>query len=236
MLAVLAKVVFTTLSALPEDDLSQDLVFKTEVEGTVEDLHDAIVAFYNDASVVSADSIAHRLGAFVSRGAGASEVRYYGIPDAPGDTGSPFLTIPWTLDAQGAGFGADMPGEVALALSFNADLTGIPEVQPNPDPPPATIRPAARRRGRIFLGTWPVGANTTDAAGRVRPSGSTTNVVMDSGFEFLGEQAQAAGWSHCVWSRTDWEAYPVVNYSVDNAWDTIRVRGAEPTLRIERSS
>lgn len=108
-----------------------------------------------------------------------------------------------------------LPSEVALCLSFRG--------------PYESGEPKARRRGRIYVG--PLAATTSTSA----PNGARPASGVPAFFSDAVEALQAAitpeGVVHCVWSRADETFYPVVEYWVDNAFDTQRRRGIAPTER-----
>lgn len=106
-----------------------------------------------------------------------------------------------------------MPAEVSLVLSFQATrVSGEPQ---------------ARRRGRIFLG--PLGYET--AYDMKRPTTGFTDTLRDAGQALLNASIAAGDYAWSVWSTVDGEMHAVDNGWVDNAWDTQRRRGLEPTAR-----
>lgn len=111
--------------------------------------------------------------------------------------------------------GVRLPSEVALVASFQGDKTaGLPQ---------------ARRRGRIYFGPLDASLNTDG-----RPTTATCTT--------LGTQVQTlcndvialptTGAYLGVWSEVDQSITPVSNGWVDNAFDTQRRRGEDPTLRV----
>lgn len=119
-----------------------------------------------------------------------------------------------------------LPTEVAVCLSYHAlPLSGAI---------------AARLRGRIFIG--PLALGTMDSVGgqrRVDPDFSSA--LTDAASALIGDGTVTEKWA--VFSPTTagappWSTgellaatSPVVGGYVDNAFDTVRSRGVEPTIR-----
>lgn len=149
-------------------------------------------------------------------------IRFYdlqdAVPRAPIHTG----TLALVVDAS-----TPLPSECAVCLSYRAtQFSGLPP---------------ARRKGRIFLGPWSVDALTV---------GTNDGLVAQATYEAIAGAAttlQAAGagnnWAWVVFSPTTAGAPPwssgeliaasqnVVEGHVDNAFDTMRSRGALATHR-----
>lgn len=139
-------------------------------------------------------------------------------PRVPQDTENITLSV---------GVGAAYPAEVAICLSYRGELLS----GTNP----------ARRRGRIFLGPLDVdsgttGTNETAVSSTARSTIATAaNTMVTTG---LTDDAQWVVFSPTLagpppWSEAVVEASstPVVAGFVDNAFDTIRSRGALATAR-----
>lgn len=148
--------------------------------------------------------------------------------------GSPLAVDTWAA-MSAASFDQGMPGEVALCLSYNADLTDIPEEAPDdPDADIAPERPAARRRGRIFVG--PLILTCATATEPVRPVSTLIADLLGLG-QLLGNPTApaltAVGAEWVVKSNSGFAAasYPVIRVSVDDAFDTQRRRGVKPLTR-----
>lgn len=149
--------------------------------------------------------------------------------------GSPLAVNNW-LAFSGTPSAKAFPAEVAVCLSFNGDLTDIPEELPDDaDPDARPERPASRRRGRIFVGPL------TDQAGGstepVRPVAFMKNDLLGLGV-FLANPTNATltsiGTTWGVWSKEQENApfTPIVQVSVDDAFDTQRRRGVAKTSRV----
>lgn len=112
--------------------------------------------------------------------------------------------------------GTGLPEEVAIALSFTAvEQSGTP---------------AARRRGRIYIGPLRTSAIGPDSNGHTRPSSSFVT-ALDAAVTVLNTELLALGWLWCVWSRADDVLRPCREWYVDDALDTQRRRGVAPTSR-----
>ena len=110
-----------------------------------------------------------------------------------------------------------LPSEVALVLSYRAPLVSgsLP----------------ARRRGRVYIG--PFGTNALAAAsinGDSRPILNLMQNIVNAAARLMQANTADIYWS--TYSPTDASALEVTSVHVDNAWDTQRRRGADPTARI----
>lgn len=106
--------------------------------------------------------------------------------------------------------------ETAVCLSFQGVL--------------ASGSPQSRRRGRIYLGGLgvPVAAGGASAFPLVTAGGTT---AVTGAASVLKGAASAIGWTWSVYSRVDDAMVTVDNGWMDNAADTQRRRGQQPTLR-----
>lgn len=225
----LAVVRLASTSGVPEDDSINDFVF--EVAGTIDSadadaIGTALAAFYNTVHVVPNQdrAIAEFISTSVSRAANASEVLIYDITaDLAGTPhGSPLFLRSFTLgpEATVPGNPIPLPNEVSVVMSYNADLTDIPEVVGN-------TRPRARRRGKVYLGPLNSYVIEEDGSGNAIVSPNVRDVVAAAGTILKG--AVGDGWR--VWSRADATVRNVVAGHVDDAFDTQRRRGRVATAR-----
>jgi len=106
-----------------------------------------------------------------------------------------------------------LPREVALCLSFQAvRLSGFPQT---------------RRRGRVYIG--PLGTNASAFnLGDARPAQTLINVLKEKGSR-LSSALEFSDWS--IFSVVTGALLPVNDGWVDNAFDTQRRRGLDPTVR-----
>lgn len=198
--------------------------------GELEAAAEAFVGFYTAVATGATAALGTYLGQSISRTANACTIQVYSSLDLSGATpfGSPVHTESFTMPA--AAGGSPLPEEVALVCSINGDLTDVPVSAPNPTPPPATIRPASRRRGRLYLG--PLNSSTlASASGVPRPVQNLQDDLADA-MDELAVTINAIGTVYLgIWSKADEDVYPVVGGHVNNAWDVQRRRGNEPTAR-----
>jgi hypothetical protein len=112
----------------------------------------------------------------------------------------------------------NLPGEVALCLSFQAArVSGAPQ---------------ARRRGRIYLGPFASVANVSSTG---RPDSTMRTAILASAESFRSAMAgTATGW-HVISQpkpTMPMTSSPVVGGWMDDAWDTQRRRGVAPLTRV----
>lgn len=208
----------------------------TEPDGALALAASALVAaFYTVTPTGAVQDLGFYISESISRTTNACSILTYKTDDLTGATpfGSPMGTLSFTMTPAAAG--TPLPEEVSSVISYHADLTDVPVTMPNPSPPPAIIRPAQRRRGRVFVGPL-TGITAVETANRVRPS---DQFMDDSTYAFRDLATGIDGLSGVaklgIWSKADGEHYPVTDCYMDNAWDTQRRRGPDPTSRVEKS-
>lgn len=202
-------------TTIPRDAAQNTWHFWSEgvVADDCDDITDVLIAFYQS------------LATYMSGGLAATghSITVYNLVDDPPRT--PVATIPnfgLTLETT-----ARLPNEVAVALSIEGDpLSGLP---------------IGQRRGRIFLGPL----NISTSGGKAGDLG-----VVDT---FREDAATACGTvltdlssSNSTWAifsptragAPPWTALELANAAIfvthghiDDAYDTIRSRGGEPTER-----
>lgn len=107
------------------------------------------------------------------------------------------------------GSGSPLPGEVALCMSYFAD------------------RNLPRSRGRVYIG--PLNTSTVDAVDSLaRPSAALVRNLRQGG-EYLLNPTENLTW--VLISQADAAAKVITGGWVDNAFDTQRRRGVDPTTR-----
>lgn len=197
--------------------------------GDIQECAGAFVLFFTSVVAPQTDTIGEFYSATVSRVANACSILAYVTDQLNGLTplGSPVLTESFTMPA--VGVGSEMPSEVSTVLSYNADLTNVPVSQANPTPPPDTIRPQQRRRGRMFLGPIKASVGSGDAQGIFRVSPAWRQLVTFMLADTAATIASLTAGDLGVWSKADADVFPVVAATMDNAWDTQRRRGLAPT-------
>lgn len=223
-----------SVTGLPKDSCVNVLhcTAESSTDGDIDLVLEAVRDFYITVNGLQSFSVGSYLSDSLSRGADACSVKAYRTTDFSGETpfGSPVREMSFTMVAAQAG--APFPEEVAAVLSYNADLAGAPvSVVVDPGPPPVTIRPQKRRRGRMYIGPLQSVAGL-ETASIVRPiAGFRADVVQ--GFIGMAETINDIGTiAHLgVWSRLDEEVWGAIACHMDNAWDTQRRRGLEATDR-----
>jgi hypothetical protein len=102
------------------------------------------------------------------------------------------------------------PAEVACCLSYYAE------------------RNLPRNRGRIYIGPLSTAASTVTAS-RIGPTGAFMDALLAAGANVIGS-TEDVRWG--VVSQRDGDFKQITNLWVDNAYDTQRRRGVEPTSRV----
>lgn len=143
------------------------------------------------------------------------------------DAGSPVNVDTFTITPGG---GTPLPHEVAMCLSMSSDLTGVAEED-------GSTRPASRRRGRIYLG--PLDTSVVGVEGvtnNARPGTGARNAILDAAETMVNAlQAFTNPINLSVYSRVEGVTRPVTKLWMDDAFDTMRGRGADPTSRLSRN-
>ena len=123
----------------------------------------------------------------------------------------PILEAPMTFSSVGVG---GYPSEVALCLSYRAEY--------------ASGQPAARRRGRLYIGPFRGDLSEADAASAIRPNAAIINQLRGCGRRLIQKNDDVT-W--VVYSPTSESSHLVIGGWVDNSWDTQRRRGPGFTVR-----
>ena len=128
------------------------------------------------------------------------------------------VSVPMPDEGFTVGTADGLPNEVGLVLSFKCDPYG-----------------GHRRQSfynRVYLGPFITTANTSlTSTGPGRPSGNLRDDIL-AGYTNLVEAMDIFGADagrHCVYSPTHDSSGLVASAWVDDAWDTQRRRGVEPT-------
>ena len=196
----LVSVNMASVTALPEDVVVNAWSFTT---ATAKDGTQA-------GAVESAlDTFYETVGPFMSNQiTGAARIKWYDRADAK-------PRVPWRDTAITFPVAASsLPLEVALVLSFQAA--------------PVSGSPAARRRGRLYIG--PLGQNAlSNTTGR--PTTGLIDAMATAAAALRLASDATADWSWAVWSGVDSAAREVFRGWVDNDFDTQRRRGQQATAR-----
>lgn len=174
-----------------------------------------IASLYDVAGTGGTNAISAWFSRTVSRVTNIGRIEARNRANAPGSP--PDVSVPMTVVAPLVNQ-APLPEEVALAVSFRGAIIGG--------------LPAARRRGRVFLGPFILDTASNDVA----VPHSKVNVVLvddivESFADFLAASIAAPTWTWQVWSTVNAAGVDVEAGYVDNAFDTMRSRGFAPTLR-----
>lgn len=221
-------------SGLPEDTFQN--VIHCDVAGSDpagQDIIDAMGAF-RDFYITNPGAQTVPLSAVisdaVSRVASACSIAAYFTNDYSGVSpfGSPIGNLAFTMPAPNAS--TQLPEEVAIVISVNGDLDDVPVTATNPDPPPAVIRPQARRRGRLYLGPLTQTAGT-EVDTSYRPNATLRSDAGLAIATMYNAIVTLTPYVLGVWSKADEVVHPIVAGYVDDAWDTQRRRGLAATLR-----
>lgn len=166
------------------------------------------------------------LSPVLDRTANRSTTRVYEIPAVPGPLGSPVAAQSFTL-GPAAGAATALPSEVACVLTLEAAGRADAPVEIQG----GAVRPKQRFTGRLFIGPLNSAA-VTIVGGVARPANVFQDLMIEA-FRALDDDIRAEHPTHdlAVWSRSDDLVRPVAHVSVDNAFDTQRRRGEDPTAR-----
>jgi len=191
---------------LPEDRFVTTYVFGSQDGGVPTDTDlDGIAArlqsFWTDDVVGGSGTLSALLGGQVNN---ASQIRLYRLNDDPPREPTVY---DFTLTGTAA---TGMPAEVALCISYFA------------------TRNIAGRRGRIYIG--PLSSSVGSFIGADwRPTTATRDTLAGKATDLLAA-ADLAGWPWALLS-SDGVARPITDGWVDDAFDTQRRRGLDPTDR-----
>lgn len=216
-----AQVVMQHVSGLPEHVYVNNLYFREYTPGTtwldyIQAVTDRLDQFYSTAHGTS--SIHASLPDTIT----GVQYKFY-------DLGQPTPRYPIVPPVQASwqsGLASErLPEEVALCISFVGE-----NLPPNLSPP-------RRRKGRIYIGPLRPAA-ATQAGEWVRPASTVVNDFVASA-QWLAEQNGTESLDWIVASPTaasqstedNAGVFPVAGVWVDDAFDTQRSRGAEPSAR-----
>lgn len=124
-----------------------------------------------------------------------------------------------------------LPAEVAIVATLHGWLADSQPVEApdGSDADTARDRPRQRRMGRLFVGH--LNRNCLSVVdGAVRPHANIRDTLRLA-CKDLAQNLIDDGMEWSVWSRKAGNTYPIVGVSTDNAFDTQRRRGVDPTAR-----
>lgn len=219
-------VTIPSLTGIPHDGVMNTFHFTTptasELPSTtaeLEAIRDAVVGFYdnvNDAAPFGGSGSARLtviLSGLVLQPTLIIKIYRCETEISVGASPEPIITYEVTITALPT-VNLPYPTEVAVCLSFKGVLD--------------TAIPAARQRGRVYLGPLHFGVGNMLGSRLVVPAGYRANVAAAG--SWLRAYA-TAGINWVVWSHAELAAFPVAAGWVDNAFDTQRRRGTDATTR-----
>lgn len=176
--------------------------------GLPQDVFENVLYFFTDDEETVADGLADLYdGALFLAGWKGIQIRSYDLSG-----GQPTFQKDYP-NAQAAA-SLSCPSEVAICLSYATV-----------DNPEAST---PRRRGRIYLGPLRYQEIQSD-----RPTPTLRGQVLDFGAG-LAQIGTGTAQTWKLYSKTDGQTADIESIWVDDAWDTQRRRGLEPTLRETR--
>lgn len=236
---ILAQVTLPSRTGFAKHNCVNTLAIKTPDDwvGDAGDLGEVTTAIANFwiAAPVANNKVGTYISSEISRSASACKIRLYdatgkesGIPNL----GSPFAQDSFTLPA--ANSPASYPSEVACVLTTRVEtFASLPvEVDDDSDADDRPERPRQRGTGRIYVGPLTVLAGDNDllGSGISRPIAAFTTALRDAANRLRDELA-VNGHQWCIWSRQAGVFTPVHTVQTDDAWDTQRRRGHDPSVR-----
>ena len=191
----------------------------------------AVIAFWNTTAAGATLSVASYISNRISRAANATKIQGYKLQDGPSHSvelpeGPPVFTDAFQLNAPGSGpAGGDLPGEVAICMSFHGPLDGLAlAVGGTGKTHKGGTRPQSRVRGRCYIG--PFNSIAIDS-----PASEYTSAGAYKDIAHAGGALRLAAPSWAVWSRKNGTTTIINGGFVDNEWDTVRRRRVAATTR-----
>lgn len=206
------QVIFSGLSGLPKDQYVNTWHFYNGASPIITDfdnVRDMLKDFYSVAPAGSPIRT-HMPAAGLST---TVKVKAYNLDDEK--PRAPVYESSWGPETWGSG--TVLPQEVAFCFSFEAGRESG-QIQ-------------SRRRNRVYLG--PFRSTVTDTSGR--PTTAFMNDVLNAGKRLHDASVAAASWDWVVYSPTEVDTYDPKHLWVDDAFDTQRRRGMQPTTRVQHT-
>lgn len=233
----LVTVTFEATTGIPEDRVVNTFAMGDNAGGSVVSgdragVVTAIDRFYNTIVVTptTADgALSTALSPWLSRSV-LPRVRFYDRDYDPAvPAGAPAANLPFT-NLLNTPTGTPFPQEVATVLSLSSAQSLFPQEAPDDaDPDSAPERPAARRRGRIYIG--PLTTTASVAVGGAIGPVLQHREILTTGAERLFDELLALDVVWGVWSRQDQALHSLTEVYVDDAFDTQRRRGQQASVR-----
>lgn len=171
--------------------------------------------FYTSTVTSTGDSISQYMSTELNFG--GARAKFYDMDDA--EPRAPFADESMGLTQGTPITQVNLPGEVALCTSYRGDL------QSGQNP--------SRRRGRLYIGPLNTGALASVSQSPTRPASDFYNTVADATQRLAAASTLGVRW--VVHSRVAGTNTPIEYGWVDNAFDTMRKRGVDPTARVNWS-
>lgn len=169
-------------------------------------------------------ALAPYLSPAFSRIPGSVVQDFYKIPPEKALLGPPHHSQLGNLG--GSTTGLAMPSEVALCLSLDGTTTQDPEHGAG------GVRPASRKRNRVFLGPLNDDMNSTNpTTGESEPAAGTIDLINIAYAQHMVSAMINNGWIPMLFSKVAWALWPLLRAWIDNAWDSQRRRGTKPTVK-----
>ena len=168
--------------------------------------------------------IGNGLGRVMSTAVDDIKVSFWLLPNTPGAVGAPKMELLTSNAVVGAG--VTLPTEVAICVTLEADITGVPEQGPG------GVRPAARRRNRKYIGPLDTAMlSFTAVIEEPVPTQSRIDTLLSQYKVHMVDDMVTDGWVAVCFSQANWDAHPVLRIWADNAFDSQRRRGNDPTAK-----
>lgn len=247
---ILTRIELPSISNLPKDTVSMNLSW-TDINtlAQVDQLCDTIPFwFLNTIPTGGLAPLGNFIGPEISRAANVCRVKAYNVTgklqrfrqDGKWKTppiGSPVAESTFTLVAVGSpANGRPLPAEVAYAVTLEAvGRAAQPVEAPNAEVPPVDSgdRPRQRYTGKVYIGPLHTGA-IDSVNNQCRPSSALRDTALMAFDELDLKAFQDAGARLAIWSRADGVMRTVDAVSADDAFDTQRRRGNQPSIRTRR--
>lgn len=195
-----------------------------------------VVADFYRLGNTNGHSVGESIGPSISRAAAACAIKVFDVSAHLNGTphGSPIAEDTFTMSPAAAA--SELPREVAAVVTLRGtDWEAQPIERPDgPDPDSAPDRMRARYTGRIYVGPLANTAGELAMVANVARPTAQLNTTLRLATERMVDQLHGAGFlGLSVWSRKEAAFFEVVQVETDDAWDTQRRRGAQPTGRVQ---
>jgi hypothetical protein len=248
---VLAVARLNQLTALPKDVVENGFAIQTGSPVTpamIDQIALSINNFYDATpSGLAVSSISAFMSPIFSPAANAHVINFYNISAAlgGGPHGGPIATRPLSLTHVDASSNP-LPNQDAVVLSLRGSaypavllVPGVAGAIPTDDfaqdegapaTHPGVTRPAARDRGRLYIGPLNSTVVQKGASNEPRVSLDFRTVLKEAAKKLIVDLGVALFWS--IWSRRNSGVDSVLTGFIDDRWDAQRRRESPPTGRL----